>query len=491
MVVAAQIINNLTLRYEKKLRFMKQPMAPAPDPETADLKIIDKYYVSVNIKQEEDGQSVRLYLLKMKRYLDTLERVGLAMPNELVMSLILNSLNKDYEQFIQNYIMHSMGKTLVELHAMLKLQEKGIPKKNKLAYAPKPKILPPPKRENLEKDSICHHCKEVGHWRRNCPSYHVKLKKRKNVRGASTLGIFTIGLYAFPNKSWVYDTSCRTHICNTSQGLRKSRKLKHGALSLKRHDEVEPTEVEPYSVEVPIRRSEWISQAADRYSFYVDAKEHELGDLNEPPNYKAALSYPEFDKGLDAMITEMQSMKDNQVWYVVDLPPNGRTVGSKWIFKKKNDMDGNQASRSLNKRFDEEIKKVGFTQNPNEPCVYLKVSREAEYIAIAKASMEAVWMRKFIDGLEDVMPLNKRPMEMLCDNAPAIAIANDPKIMKGARHYQRKYRYIREVIQAGKIVLKKVHTYDNLADSFTKLMPYNKHFEHAMGIGFCPATSLM
>nr|GFA96851.1 hypothetical protein [Tanacetum cinerariifolium] len=118
-------------------------------------------------------------------------------------------------------------------------------------------------------------------------------------------------------------------------------------------------------------------------------------------------------------------------------------------------------------------------------------SIEAEYIAIAKASMEAVWMRKFIDGLEDVMPLNKRPMEMLCDNAPAIAIANDPKIMKGARHYQRKYRYIREVIQAGKIVLKKVHTYDNLADSFTKLMPYNKHFEHAMGIGFCPATSLM
>ncbi|GKF50729.1 retrotransposon protein, putative, ty1-copia subclass [Tanacetum coccineum] len=33
-----------------------------------------------------------------------------------------------------------------------------------------------------------------------------------------------------------------------------------------------------------------------------------------------------------------------------------------------------QASRSWNKRFDEEIKKIGFTQNPNEPCVYLKAS---------------------------------------------------------------------------------------------------------------------
>ncbi|GJY14186.1 retrotransposon protein, putative, ty1-copia subclass, partial [Tanacetum coccineum] len=33
-----------------------------------------------------------------------------------------------------------------------------------------------------------------------------------------------------------------------------------------------------------------------------------------------------------------------------------------------------QASRSWNKRFNVEIKKIGFTQNPDEPCVYLKAS---------------------------------------------------------------------------------------------------------------------
>ncbi|GJV07396.1 retrotransposon protein, putative, ty1-copia subclass [Tanacetum coccineum] len=33
-----------------------------------------------------------------------------------------------------------------------------------------------------------------------------------------------------------------------------------------------------------------------------------------------------------------------------------------------------QASRSWNKRFDEEIKKTDFIQNPNEPCVYMKAS---------------------------------------------------------------------------------------------------------------------
>ncbi|GKA18920.1 hypothetical protein Tco_0698835 [Tanacetum coccineum] len=129
--------------------------------------------------------------------------------------------------------MHSMGKTIAELHAMLKLHKKGIPKKvkNKLAYAPKPNP-PSAKTDNPAKDSIYHQCKEVGHWRRNYPSYQAKLKKRKETSLASTLGIFTVELYAFPNKTWVYDTGCGTHISSTLQGLIRSKKLKHGALSL-------------------------------------------------------------------------------------------------------------------------------------------------------------------------------------------------------------------------------------------------------------------
>nr|GFB51775.1 hypothetical protein [Tanacetum cinerariifolium] len=118
-------------------------------------------------------------------------------------------------------------------------------------------------------------------------------------------------------------------------------------------------------------------------------------------------------------------------------------------------------------------------------------STEVEYIAAVKASMEAFWMRKFIDGLGGVVPSNKRHMKMLCDNEPAIAIANDPRILKEARHFQRKYHYIREVIQEREITLKKVHTNDNVADLFTKTMPYDKHYEHAMAIKIVPARSLM
>ncbi|GJV05249.1 hypothetical protein Tco_1338818 [Tanacetum coccineum] len=37
---------------------------------------------------------------------------------------------------------------------------------DKLSYDPKPKIPPPPKREHLAKDSICHHCKGLRESRK-------------------------------------------------------------------------------------------------------------------------------------------------------------------------------------------------------------------------------------------------------------------------------------------------------------------------------------
>ncbi|GJX69529.1 hypothetical protein Tco_0305256 [Tanacetum coccineum] len=84
------------------------------------------------------------------------------------------------------------------------------------------------------------------------------MKKKKQAQGASTSGIFTMvpgmrmqvptsnkrskrprmkekmlrELYYFANKSWVYDIGCGTYICNTTQRLRGSKKLKPGALNL-------------------------------------------------------------------------------------------------------------------------------------------------------------------------------------------------------------------------------------------------------------------
>nr|GEZ01852.1 putative retrotransposon Ty1-copia subclass protein [Tanacetum cinerariifolium] len=124
------------------------------------------------------------------------------------------------------------------------------------------------------------------------------------------------------------------------------------------HEEDDQEIDKPQSDINPIRRSTRTRRAPDRMCLYIDAEEHELGDLGEPANYKAALLDHESDKWLDAMNVVMHSMKDNKVWALVDLPPNGKTVGYKWLFKKKTDID--EAVHT----YKAPLVAKGFTQTP-------------------------------------------------------------------------------------------------------------------------------
>nr|GFB38117.1 hypothetical protein [Tanacetum cinerariifolium] len=83
------------------------------------------------------------------------------------------------------------------------------------------------------------------------------------------------------------------------------------------HEEDDQEIKEPQSDINPIRKSSKTRRAPDRMCLYIDAEEHELGDLGEPANYKAALLVLESKKWLDAMKVEMQSMKDNDVCLLV------------------------------------------------------------------------------------------------------------------------------------------------------------------------------
>ncbi|GKD92875.1 retrotransposon protein, putative, ty1-copia subclass [Tanacetum coccineum] len=45
--------------------------------------------------------------------------------------------------------------------------------------------------EHPAKDDACHHCKEVGHWKRNCPGYLAELqKKMKQVGSANSSALY-------------------------------------------------------------------------------------------------------------------------------------------------------------------------------------------------------------------------------------------------------------------------------------------------------------
>nr|GEY47758.1 RNA-directed DNA polymerase, eukaryota [Tanacetum cinerariifolium] len=104
-----------------------------------------------------------------------------------------------------------------------------------------------------------------------------------------------------------------------------------------------PMEVEgfepPQEGVILIHRSERRHRAPNRLCLNLEVEEHSLGGLNEPTSYKAAMLDSESNKWIDDMNTKIQSMIDNMVWVLVDLPPGCKTVGSKWAFKKKTDMD--------------------------------------------------------------------------------------------------------------------------------------------------------
>ncbi|GJV27726.1 retrotransposon protein, putative, ty1-copia subclass [Tanacetum coccineum] len=96
----------------------------------------------------------------------------------------------------------------------------------------------------------------------------------------------------------------------------------------------------PQEEVIPIRRSGRTHRAPNHLCLNVEVEEHSLWDLNEPTSYKAAMLDSESDKWIDAMNAEIQSIMDNMVWVLVDLPSSCKIVRSKWLFKKKTDMDG-------------------------------------------------------------------------------------------------------------------------------------------------------
>ncbi|GKE66220.1 hypothetical protein Tco_1520381 [Tanacetum coccineum] len=123
----------IVLSVEDKLNYLEQPIPPALVPEegvkNSESELLQTVQDFHSCKQEE-GQSVSSYVLKMKSFIDNLERLGHPVSLNLEVSLILISLRKEFDSFVQNYNMHNMGKTINELHAMLKLHEQTLPKNN-------------------------------------------------------------------------------------------------------------------------------------------------------------------------------------------------------------------------------------------------------------------------------------------------------------------------------------------------------------------------
>ncbi|KAJ9551775.1 hypothetical protein OSB04_015820 [Centaurea solstitialis] len=318
---------------------------------------------ALNACKMAKGTSVSAHVMKMKRLLDHLERLGHPVPLQLATDTILNSLSDDYKQFVMNFNMNNMERSIAELHSMLKTVEQsmgtgtktkdvlmvrdgGVKKKRGQRNTSKgkdqvqvsqsvPKAVDNRKGKGKGKkvkvnkakaENRCFTCHEVGHWRHNCPKRHET-------------GTF----YHLPGYKGAYnlvvDEESTTPVVEPEI----------------QHNNVEPQSEPIEEVQTQdLRRSSRIRQEPDRYLGFLVSQDS--GDLNEPTSYGEVVSGSESEQWQEAMKAEMQSMYDNQVWELTDLPQHCKAVGRKWVFKKKTDMDGNVHT------FKARLVAKGFTQ---------------------------------------------------------------------------------------------------------------------------------
>ncbi|GKA33624.1 retrotransposon protein, putative, ty1-copia subclass [Tanacetum coccineum] len=263
--------------------------------------------------KQEEGKYVSSHVLKMKGYVEQLESLGYVLPQEISVGLILNGLTSDFAGFVMKYNRHNMEKTIGKLHALLIEYEKGLPKKaatpqvlaiqggriqkpnkkpqgakgkvkgkgkgnNKLVYEPKPKNPKPTAKEHPTKDEACHHCKELT------PPYTPQHN----------------GVFERRNHTLFDIVQSMMNLTTLSLSF-----LDYALESATRFPNMVPTkkvDKTPYEL--------WYAEFLEKNLISQGAS-----------GRKAAFLDPESNKWFDAMNAEMQSMKYNQVWRLVDLPP--------------------------------------------------------------------------------------------------------------------------------------------------------------------------
>lgn len=106
---------------------------------------------------------------------------------------------------------------------------------------------------------------------------------------------------------------------------------------------------------------------------------------------------------------------------------------------------------------------------------------EAEYIAATSSACQCIWLRRILDDLDQKQ---EKAMELYCDNKSTIAMTKDPAFHGRTKHIDIRFHFIRELVEREEIILKFCSTNEQVADIFTKALPYQKHtyFRSLLGV---------
>ena len=95
---------------------------------------------------------------------------------------------------------------------------------------------------------------------------------------------------------------------------------------------------------------------------------------------------------------------------------------------------------------------------------------EAEYMAATHASKEVVWLQRLCSKLG----FKQQVVRIDCDSQSAIFLAKNPAYHSRTKHIDVQYHFVRDMVESMKVLLEKVDTLENVADSLTKSMSTEK-----------------
>ncbi|MCO5584803.1 hypothetical protein L7F22_038735 [Adiantum nelumboides] len=111
-------------------------------------------------------------------------------------------------------------------------------------------------------------------------------------------------------------------------------------------------------------------------------------------------------------------------------------------------------------------------------------SCEAEYSAVFTATVECVWLRRF---MADLGVGQDTANTIYTNNQSALAVARNPIFHARTKHIEVHYHHGRERLSAAEISLAYVPTHDNLAaDLFTKALSREKLEAFCKALGLFP-----
>ena len=114
---------------------------------------------------------------------------------------------------------------------------------------------------------------------------------------------------------------------------------------------------------------------------------------------------------------------------------------------------------------------------------------EAEYISLVEAINEGMWLR----GLAEELGYGQSEVVIGCDSQSAICLAKNNvfhdriKHVAVSKHVALKMSFVRDMVEAGEVMIQKVHTSKNPADMLAKVIPSN-NFDQALvdlGVAKC------